>query len=100
MFLESAAELQRALHRFFWIGVKDQQHPIASWDSNQTARSFGSLKLLGGANDPVQFLNRRLLFVNRKLRVADDVDEQNMGNLELDLSLALNGHLVVRPKIT
>jgi hypothetical protein len=39
---------------------------IAGWDPSQTARSFGSLKLLGGANNPVQFLNRRVLLINRK----------------------------------
>jgi hypothetical protein len=41
-----------------------------------------------------------VLVVNGKLRVANDVDEQNMGDFELDLFLALNGHLVVRSKIT
>jgi hypothetical protein len=39
----------------------------------QTARGFGSLKLFGGANDAVQFLNRRVLVVNRKLRITNDV---------------------------
>src|SRR5947208_8895908 len=99
MFLERAADLHRALRRRFRIGVKDQHHPVAGWDPNQSARSFGSLKLFGGANNSVQFLNRRMLVVNRKLRVANDVDEQDMGDFELDLSLALNGHLVVRSKI-
>ena len=100
MFLECAADLHRALRRRFRIGVKDQHHPIASWDPNQTVRGFGSLKLFGGANNPVQFLNRRVLVVNRKLRVANDVDEQDMGDFELDLLLDLNGHLVGRAKIT
>jgi hypothetical protein len=34
-----------------------------------------------------------VLVVNRKLRVANDVDEQDMGDFELDLFLSLNGHL-------
>jgi hypothetical protein len=37
-----------------------------------------------------------VLIVNRKFRVANDVDEENMRDLELDLFLDLNGHLVVR----
>jgi hypothetical protein len=41
-----------------------------------------------------------VLLVNGKLRVTNDVDEQDMGDFELDLFLALNGHLVVRSKIT
>jgi hypothetical protein len=53
MFLESAADLHRALRRRFRIGVKDQHHPIASWDPSQTARSFGSSKLLGRSNNSV-----------------------------------------------
>src|SRR5512132_1621220 len=96
MFLESAADLHRALRRRFRIGVKDQHHPVASWDPSQTARGFGSLKLFGGANNPVQFLNRRVLIVNRKFRVANDVDEQDMGNLELDLLLDLGRHVPTR----
>ena len=96
MFLERAADLHRALHRRFRTGVKDQHHPVASWDPNQTVRGFGSLKLFGGANNPVQFLNRRVLLVNRKLRVTNDVDEQNMGDFELDLLLDLGGHVPMR----
>ena len=75
------------------LRVKDQHHPVASWDPNQTVRGFGSLKLFGGANNPVQFLNRRVLVVNRKLRVANDVDEQDMGDFELDLFLISMGIL-------
>jgi len=41
----------------------------------------------------VQFVNRRMLVINRKLRVANDVDEQDMGDFELDLVLNLNGQL-------
>ena len=32
MFLERAADLDRALRRRFWTGVKDQRHAIAGWD--------------------------------------------------------------------
>ena len=37
-----------------------------------------------------------MLIINRKFRVANDVDEENMRDLELDLFLDLNGHLVGR----
>ncbi len=100
MFLESAADLHRALRGRFRIGVKCQRHPVAGWDPNQTPRSFGSLKLLGRANDPVQLLNRRVLVVNRKLRVANDVDEQDMGDFERDLLLDLGRHIPMRAAST
>src|SRR5437588_630825 len=89
-----------ALPRRFRTRVKCQRHPVAGWNPSQTARSFGSLKFLGRANNPVQFLNPRVLVANRKLRVTNDVDEQDMGDFELDLVLDLNGHLGGRPKIT
>src|SRR5437899_6542458 len=93
MFLESATNLHRALRRLVRARVKCQRHSVAGWNPSQTARSFGSLKFLGRANNPVQFLNPRVLLVNRKLRVTNDVDEQDMGDFELDLVLDLNGHL-------
>jgi hypothetical protein len=48
--------------------------------------------LFGRSNNPVQFLNRRVLVVNRKLRIADNVDEQDMGDFELDFFLDLGRH--------
>ena len=51
MFLERAADLHRALRGCFRIGVKDQRHPVAGRDFKQTACGFGSLKLLGRANN-------------------------------------------------
>ncbi len=41
------------------------------------------------------------LLIDQELRVTDDVDEQDMGDFELDLFLNLNGHLVGgRAKLT
>ena len=53
MFLQRAADLHRALRRRFRTRVKHQRHPVAGWDFNQAARGFGSLKLLGRANNLV-----------------------------------------------
>ena len=36
-----------------------------------------------------------MLVVNRKFRVAYNVDEQDMGDLELDLLFNLSGHLAI-----
>jgi hypothetical protein len=40
-----------------------------------------------------QFINHRTLLINRKLRIANDVDEEYMGDLKLDLFLDLSGHI-------
>ena len=93
MLLKRAADLHRALRGRFWTRVKDQHHPVASWDPNQTVRGFGSLKLFGGANNPVQFLNRRVLVVNRKLRVTDNICEQHMRDFQLNFLFNLGSHM-------
>jgi hypothetical protein len=47
-----------------------------------------------------QFVKLLALLIDEQLRVANDVDKQDMGDFELDLFLDLNGHLVGRAKIT
>src|ERR1700731_1122463 len=92
VFFESASDFERAFHWFFGALVKYQRHPVTGWDLDQSGPGFGVLKLLGSANGLSQVINRRALIVNRKLRVANDVDEQDMGDLELDLFFDLGGH--------
>jgi hypothetical protein len=50
------------------------------------------LKLVSRANELRQLIDRRLLLIDGKLRVTDDVDEQHMSDLESDGRLLL-GHL-------
>jgi hypothetical protein len=97
LLLERATDLQRAFHGLFRAFVKNQRHPVAGGDLDQSGRGFGVLKLLGRANGLSQFINRRALIVNRKLGVTNNVDEQDMRDLELDLFLDLNGHARERP---
>src|SRR6184192_3409938 len=40
-------------------------------------------------------VNHHPLFANRKLRVADDVDEQDVRDLKLDLLFNFSGHLTI-----
>src|SRR5207253_9200822 len=92
VFFESATDFERAFHWLFRALVKNQRHPVTGGDLDQSGRGFSVLKLLGRANDLSQFINRRALLVNRKLRVANNVDEQDMGNLELDFFFFLGAH--------
>jgi hypothetical protein len=55
------------------------------------------LKLLGRANDLSQLIDSNALLINRKLRVADNVDEENMCDLKLDFFLDLSGHITNAP---
>src|SRR5262249_7186801 len=92
MFLERAADVHCALHWRFRTGVKYQRHAVARRDFKQATPGFGTLKLFGRADNLVQFLNRRVLIVNRKPRIPDNVDEQNMRDLQFDLFFDLGGH--------
>src|SRR5712692_2603396 len=85
VFSESATDLERTFHWLFRALVKNQRHPVTGGDLDQARRGFGVLKLLGPANGLSQFINRRALLINRKLGVANDVDEEDVGDLELNL---------------
>src|SRR2546423_9521978 len=56
------------------------------------------LELLGQANNPVEFINSAVLFVNGEFRVADDVEEENVRDLKLDLLFHLRRHPLTLPK--
>src|ERR1700737_4824423 len=92
MLFESATDFERAFHWLFRALVKNQRHAVTGGDLDQSGRGFGVLNLLGCANGLSQFVNRRALFVNGKFRVANDVDEQDVGDLELDFFLNFGGH--------
>src|SRR5439155_402346 len=92
MLFQNAADFHRALCRPFRTRVKYQRHSIPGRDFKQTARGFGSLKLFGRANDLGQLINHRVLVVNRKLRVAYNVDEQHMRNFKRDFFFSFSSH--------
>src|SRR5262249_35056353 len=60
-------------------------------------RRVGLVKLLCGANDLGQLIDGGVLLINRKLRVADDVHEENMRDLQLDFFLDLSRHTMSAP---
>ena len=97
MFFYRAADLQRAFHRCFRSIVKDQRHAVAGRNRNQAAGCFSGAELFGAADDPIQSLEQAALLVNQKVRVTNNVYEQDMRDLELNFFLNLSGHLVTRP---
>jgi hypothetical protein len=48
------------------------------------------------ANDPIQQLQQPSLLVRYQLGLADNVDEEHIGDLQLDLFFNLNGHISAR----
>ena len=96
MIFERSAQFHHAANGRLRSGIKDQRHAVAGGDFDQTLCRLSFLKLLGRTDDLRQLINSSALLINRKLLVANDVDEQDMGDFELDLFLDLSGHLVGR----
>src|SRR5207237_2787310 len=78
--------------------IEDQRHAVAGRDFQYTIGRFSFLELLGQANNPVEFINSAVLFVNGELRVADDVEEENVRDLKLDFLFNFGRHPVMLPK--
>jgi hypothetical protein len=89
MFLQRAADFERAFNRGFGCVVKYQGHTVARWNRNQPIIDFRSLKLLSAAYYLVEYFEQSALLIDQQLGVADDVDEEHIGNLQLDLFLNL-----------
>src|SRR6266513_2333745 len=98
MLLESATDFNRALRRRFLTGVEDQRHAVAGWNFYQPTRSFGFLVLIRTADDFRQLVNYSPLLVSRKLRVTNNVDEQDMRDFEANLLFNLGGHVMNLPQ--
>src|SRR3954471_1848027 len=82
---KSPADLEGALRRFLRTFIEHQRHAVAGRNLQDPIGRFSFLVLLRRANNPVEFINSAVLFVNRKLRVADDIEEENVRDLKLDL---------------
>src|SRR5215471_7943135 len=93
MLLDGAANFQRAFHRRFRRVVKDQRHPITGWNGDQAMISFRFPELLRLADDLVERLELAALLIDQELGVADDVDKEHVGYLELDLLFDLRHRL-------
>ena len=63
--------------------------PVGIFKTDSRLRLFG---IAPTANNLVQFINSRVLFVNRELGVANNVDEQDMRDLKLDFFFNFGGH--------
>ncbi len=77
------------MHRFLGAPEKHERHAVAAWNANQFSGRVTFAELRGAAHDVVELLQHLALLVHQQLRVANDVNKQDMGDLELDLFLDL-----------
>src|SRR5438552_18196143 len=96
MFACSAADLQRAFHRRFRSVVKNQRHAVTCRDADETAFCLRSAEMFALAHDLIEQLEQSPLLRSHQLRIADNVDEEHIGKLQLDLFFNFGRHLFAR----
>src|SRR5690349_9589448 len=83
MTLKRLADFQSAEHRRLGAVAKDQSATIARREAEQFAFCFGLFELLGAANNLSKRLQLVALLRDQQLRVANDIDEENVTDLKL-----------------
>src|SRR5438093_777592 len=96
MFLHRAANLQRTLHRRFRSVVKNQRHAVSTGHSNEATVCLRRAEVVRAAHDLIEQLERAPLLVRHELGIANDVDEEHIGDLQLDLFFNFVSHLFAR----
>ena len=82
MLFKFLADLECTQDRCFRSCSKYERCAITRRQPKQLAFSFSRAELRGAAHNPAQGLELFALLGNQQLRVADDVDEQDMADLE------------------
>jgi len=85
VFLQRAADFERAFNRRFGGIVKYQGHPVARWNRNQPIIGFRFVKLLSVTYNLVEYFEQPALLIDQQLGIANNVDEEHVGDLQFDL---------------
>ena len=93
------ADFHGAENRSFGAVAENKGAAVARREREQLAFSLGGTELLGSTDDLFQLLQQAGLLANEQLRIADDVDEQNMADLELHVWQLLHPHVPCAIKI-
>ncbi len=80
------------MHRCFRCVVENQRHTVACRHGNEAVFRLRGAEMFGFANDPVEQFEEPALFGRDELGVADNVNEENVGDLQLDLFVRFSGH--------
>ena len=82
---QRAANFQGTQNRRFGVITEHQRAAVAGRHAQEFAFCFGLSELLGSPNNLLQRIELSALLVNRQLRIADNVNEENMSDLQLNL---------------
>jgi hypothetical protein len=94
MILQCSANLERAPGRFFRTVEENKRHPISGWHSNEFPACFRSAESFGTPHDLLQLLEQFDLLVHKQLGITYNVDQQEMCNLELEISRWFRGRVL------
>src|SRR6266567_2962231 len=92
VFAGGTANFQRALHRCFGSVVKDQGHTVTSRHGNEPTLCLRSAEVFRIAHYLIEQLEQPPLLRSYKLGIADNVDEEHVGDLQLNFLFNLRGH--------
>jgi hypothetical protein len=87
MFFQGSRNFYGALRRRFGICAENKRHPIARREPDQFSFGLGFAKFVRAANDFIELAQQSALLVNEQFRVAYDVDEQDVADLQTGLFL-------------
>jgi len=92
VFTRGIANFQRTLHRGFGSVIEDERHTVTSRHGNEPTLRLGSAEVFRIANDLIKHVEQSALLVRYEFGITDNVDEEYVGDLELDLLLNLRRH--------
>ncbi|HEX4667237.1 MAG TPA: hypothetical protein VH207_11605 [Chthoniobacterales bacterium] len=89
--LERFGNLERAARRLFRAMSKDQRHSITRWQPDELLiRRLAHPRCL--QNNVSQLMEPLLLLFHQQLRIADNVDEQNVSDLQAEIVVRFGWH--------
>jgi len=94
MILQRSANFERTSHRLFGAVKKNKCHSVAGRHSNEFAACFRSAKTFSTSYDLLQLLEQFDLLVHKQLGITYNVDQQEMCNLELEISRRFRGRVL------
>ena len=92
MTFQGRGNFRCAFDRRLRVVEKYQAHPIAGRNAHQFSLSIGAAKLLCVFDHTCQLTHYAGLVGDEEQRIADQVDREHMGYLDLLIRLALAGH--------
>ncbi len=91
MLLQSPANLKSTSHRFFRAMEEKERHSVSRRHSTEFSACFRRPETFGTPHDLIQLLEKFNLLIDKQFCIPHHVDEQKMGDLELQIGRRFRG---------